>query len=213
MTNTALLLALPLGCKLALAAPIVKCADITAMSFGSEVKIESATLAPENCDVRGTIWPEAKFALKLPTAWNSRFQMVGNGGTAGVLSITTVDNGVSKGYATVSTDTGHDAAKEPLATFARRGPDNPNAERKVIDFGYMAVHETAVLAKKIIKAYYGEAPRYSYWVGCSTGGRLGFSEAQRYPEDFDGLAIGAPSLNVSGSALRMIWNARAALTG
>jgi feruloyl esterase len=213
MKNTALFIALTLGCSLALADPIVKCSDITAMSFGSEVKIESATLAPanaktpENCDVRGTIWPEAKFALKLPTAWNRRFQMVGNGGTAGVLSIAAVDNGVSKGYATVSTDTGHDAAKEPLATFARRGPDNPNADRKVIDFGYMAVHETAVLAKKIIKAYYGESPRYSYWVGCSTGGRQGMNEAQRFPEDFDGLVIGAPGLNGTGSNMRRIWNA------
>src|SRR5579859_6653693 len=131
MKKTALLIALTLAKGLMSAAPIVKCADIPAKSFGSEVKIESATLAPataktpENCDVRGTIWPEARFALKLPTAWNNRFQMVGNGGTAGVLSIAAVDTGVSKGYATVSTDTGHDAAKEPLATFARRGPDNP----------------------------------------------------------------------------------------
>jgi hypothetical protein len=107
--KTAFLIALTLGSKLMMAGPIVKCTDIPAMSFGSEVKIESATLAPataktpENCDVRGTIWPEAKFALKLPTAWNNRFQMVGNGGTAGVLSIAAVDNGVSKGYAAVST--------------------------------------------------------------------------------------------------------------
>ena len=213
MKKTTLLIALTLASKLMPAAPVVKCSGIPAMSFGSDVKIESATLAPataktpENCDVRGTIWPEAKFALKLPTAWNSRFQMVGNGGTAGVLSIAAVDTGVSKGYATVSTDTGHDAAKEPLATFARRGPDNPNAERKVIDFGYLAVHETAVLAKKIIKAYYGESPRYSYWVGCSTGGRQGMNEAQRYPEDFDGLVIGAPGLNGTGANMRRIWNA------
>src|SRR5260370_37512426 len=105
MTNTALLLALTLGSELALAGPIVKCADITAMSFGSEVKIESATLAPENCDVRGTIWPEAKFAMKLPTNWNGRFQMVGNGGTAGVLSMAAVDKGVSQGDGTCATDT------------------------------------------------------------------------------------------------------------
>ena len=211
MKKIALLIVLTLGCSLALADPIVKCSEIAAMSFGSEVKIESATPAPENCDVRGTIWPEAKFVLKLPTAWNGRFQMVGNGGTAGVLSFAAVDTGVRKGYATVSTDTGHDAAKEPLATFARRGPDNPNAERKVIDFGYMAVHETAVLAKKIIKAYYGQAPRYSYWVGCSTGGRQGMNEAQRFPEDFDGLVIGAPGLNGTGSNMRRIWNAVAQL--
>lgn len=211
--KTILLVILTLGPRLALAAPIVKCGDLAAISFGAEVKIESATLSsataniPENCDVRGTIWPEAKFVLKLPAAWNGRFQMVGNGGTAGVLSLGAVDNGVRKGYATASTDTGHDAAKEPLATFGRRASDNPNAERKVIDFGYQAVHETAVLAKKIVKAYYGEAPRYSYWVGCSTGGRQGMNEAQRFPEDFDGLVIGAPGLNGTGSNMRRIWNA------
>src|SRR5262249_42125622 len=148
-------------------------------------------------------WPENKFALKLPAAWNHRFQMVGNGGTAGVISFAAIDTGIRKGFATASTDTGHDASKKPLATFAKAGPGKPNAERKVLDFGYLAVHETAIVSKKIIKAYYGEAAHHSYWVGCSTGGRQGFSEAQRYPEDFDGLAIGAPSLNVSGSAMRV----------
>jgi feruloyl esterase len=159
-----------------LGAPVVKCSGLASASFGSDVKIESATVvpatdkAPEHCDVRGTIWPEDKFSVGLPTAWNNRFYMVGNGGTAGIISFGAMDVGLRKGYATASTDTGHDAAKEPLATLARSGADNPNAERKRIDFGYLAVHETAVLAKKIVKTYYGEAPRYSYWVGCSTGG-------------------------------------------
>src|SRR5947208_13124197 len=172
MKNIALLASLTLAAKLAFGAPALKCADVTATSFGTEVKIESATLTPasakvpEHCDVRGTIWPENRFAVKLPAAWNNRFQMVGNGGTAGVISLGPMDNGLRLGYATASTDTGHDAAKEPLATFARRAPENPNGERKLIDFGYMAVHETAELAKKIIQTYYGEAPRYSYWVGC-----------------------------------------------
>src|SRR5262249_38747651 len=124
-----------------------------------------------------------------------------------------MEAGLRKGFATASTDTGHDAAKEPLATFAKSGPDNPNSDRKVIDFGYQAVHETAVVAKKIIQAYYGEAPRYSYWVGCSTGGRQGLSEAQRFPGDFDGLVVGAPVLNLTGTNMRHIWNAQAVRTG
>src|SRR5437667_6955657 len=166
MKTIAILVSLTLGCGSGLAGPIVKCADLMAISFGPEVKIESATLAtPELCDVRGTIWPENKFAVKLPTGWNNRFYMVGNGGTAGTISHSAMDAGLRKGFAAASTDTGHDAAKEPLATFAKPGPNNPHAERKVIDFGYRAVHETAVLAKKIVKAYYGEAPLYSYWVG------------------------------------------------
>ncbi len=114
-----------------------------------------------------------------------------------------------KGYATASTDTGHNAEKEPLAVFAYPSPTNPNADRKAIDFDYQAVHETAVLGKKMIQAYYGEAPRYSYWVGCSTGGRQGMAEAQRFPEDFDGLVTGAPQIAATGSNMRILWNAQA----
>jgi hypothetical protein len=219
MKNIALLAALTLGASAGSATTVLKCSDIPAASLGPEVKIESASLTPataktpEHCDVRGTIWPENRFALKLPTKWNNRFYMVGNGGTAGTISLGAMENGLRLGYAAASTDTGHDAAKEPLASFAKRGPDNPNAERKIIDFGYQAVHETAVLAKKLIKAFYGEAPRYSYWVGCSTGGRQGLSEAQRFPEDFDGLVIGAPALNITGLNMRMIWNGQAAASG
>ena len=196
----------------------VKCTDLLTKSFGAEVKIESATVVaatatmPEHCDVRGTIWPEAKFALKLPKEWNQRFIMVGNGGHAGTISFAAMEPGLRRGFAAVSTDTGHDAAKEPGASYAYPGPNNPNAERKRLDFAYLAVHETAVLAKQIIKTHYGAAPRYSYWQGCSTGGRQGLMEAQRYPEDFDGLIIGAPALNPL-LGLRSIWNAQAALTG
>jgi hypothetical protein len=213
MKQIIFLTVMTIGAKALAGAPVMKCSDLTGVSFGSDVKIESAKLVaataanPEHCDVRGTIWPEDQFAVKLPTVWNSRFYMVGNGGTAGTISLPAMEQGLRKGYAAASTNTGHDMAKEQLASFGRRTADNPNAERKVIAFGYLAVHETAVLAKKIVKAYYGEAPRYSYWVGCSTGGRQGMNEAQRYPEDFDGLVIGAPGLDGTGSNMRRIWNA------
>jgi hypothetical protein len=197
----------------AFAAPVKKCDELAAMPFGADVKIESAKLVAatanlkEHCDIRGVIWPEAKFTLKLPTDWNNRFQMVGNGGWAG--SIGNVDGAVRDGYAATSTDTGHDAMKEPGATFAYPGPNNPNAARKVVDHGYLAVHETVLLAKKVIRAYYGADPRYSYWVGCSTGGREGLMEAQRYPEDFDGYVVGAPVLFLSGLQMKAIWNYQA----
>jgi hypothetical protein len=188
------------------------CDALAARSFGSEITIHSASVVPakenlpEHCDVRGVIWPEAKFAIKLPaTAWNERFQMVGNGGTAGVISFPAVDNALRKGFASASTDTGHDAAKEPLAAFAYVTPENPHGRRKLLDFAYLSVHNTAVLAKQVIQAYYGKAPRYSYWVGCSTGGRQGMQEAQRYPEDFDGLVIGAPGLYLTGNVTRRLW--------
>jgi feruloyl esterase len=195
------------------AAQSTACADLRSKSFGDQVTIQSAALVaatealPEHCDVRATIWPEVKFALKLPAGWNERFYMVGNGGTAGVISFEAMDVGVRKGFAAASTDTGHDAEKEPMAVFGRPGPDNPHAKQKIIDFGYRSVHETTVVAKRIIAAYYGRGPRYSYWVGCSTGGRQGLSEAQRYPEDFDGLVVGAPVVDLIGTNLRHAWNA------
>ena len=219
MTKTILFVGLMLCTSGSSYAQTVKCTDLLGKSFGPEVKIESANVVattatiPEHCDVRGTIWPEAKFALKLPKDWNHRFLMVGNGGTAGTISFAAMEPGLRRSFAVVSTDTGHDAAKEPGASFAYPGPNNPNAKRKLIDFAYQAVHETAVLAKEIIKTHYGTAPRYSYWQGCSTGGRQGMIEAQRFPEDFDGLIIGAPVLNHTGTVMRHVWNAQATATG
>src|SRR6266699_154435 len=112
-----------LGCALAsacvMAAPVKKCEELASMPFGADVKIESAKLVaaaanlPEHCDVRGVIWPEAKFAVKLPANWNNRFQMAGNGGWAGTISLAAIDTAVRLGYAATSTDTGHDAQKEP----------------------------------------------------------------------------------------------------
>src|SRR5207245_6975382 len=115
---------------------------------------------PAHWDVRAVICPEPGFAIKLPPAWNARFEMVGNGGTAGVISMGAVDGALRNGFAAASTDTGHDAAKEPLATFAYVTPENPNGRRKFIDFAYLSVHEAAVLSKQAIPAYYGAAARY-----------------------------------------------------
>jgi feruloyl esterase len=229
MKKLTLLVILSLTFKIGLTAVVVKCRDLPATAFGSEVKIDSAAIVTatattlEHCEVRGTIWPEAKFAVQLPTQWNRRFLMAGNGGTGGTIGLTgtatdyggveALEPALRKGFATASTDTGHDAAKEPLYSFAYPGPNNPNAERKLVDYAYQAVHETAVLAKKIMKTYYGEQPRYSYWIGCSGGGRQGLMEAQRFPADFDGLIVGAPALNLTGTQMRHFWNARTALAG
>lgn len=120
--------------------------------------------------------------------WNGKFQMLGNGGWAGGISYGTMPRSLNEGYATASTDTGH---KGGTGEFALGHPE------QVIDFGYRAVHETAVTSKAIISAFYERAPRLSYWNGCSTGGRQGLMEAQRYPEDFDGIIAGAPANNTT----------------
>jgi feruloyl esterase len=124
--------------------------------------------------------------LPAGAAWNGKFLAVGGGGWAGVISYGALAAALQEGYATASTDTGH-AASNP--GFAVGHPE------KVVDFSHRAVHEMTVKAKAILAAHYSRGPRFSYWNGCSTGGRQGLMEAQRYPEDFDGIVAGAPASN------------------
>src|SRR5262252_5821528 len=105
-----------------------------------------------------------------------------------------------RGYATSSTDTGHSGSS---ASFALGHPE------KLIDYAYRSEHEMTVAAKKIIAAFYGSGPRWSYWNGCSAGGKQALKEAQRYPEDFDGIIAGSPAANWTGRAAQSIWVAQA----
>jgi len=146
---------------------------------------------PTFCRVTATLTPSSDSDIKievwLPAAdWNGKFQAVGNGGWAGTITYDRLAAALREGYATASTDTGHAGAN---ASFALGHPE------KIVDFAYRAVHEMAVKSKAIIAAFYGHAPRFSYWTGCSTGGRQALMEAQRYPEDFDGIIAGAPANN------------------
>lgn len=122
--------------------------------------------------------------LPLAEAWNGRFLNVGDGGKDGDLDF--ADHRVAQGYAIANSNTGHDAGSEPGASFAY---DNRQAE---IDFGYRAVHVTVTAANTLLQEYYGRPAEYSYHEGCSTGGRQGLMEAQRFPGDFDGIVAGAP---------------------
>lgn len=145
-------------------------------------KIVSATeTLPEHCRVHGFIQPAVEFELKLPLNWNGRFFMVGNGGYLGMFFDQSY--GLARGYATASTNTGHDG---PDPGFAL---NNRAAE---IDFAFRAIHLTVLAAKRLIKQFYGKKPKYSYYRGCSTGGRQGLMEVQRFADDFDGWSIGAP---------------------
>ena len=107
---------------------------------------------------------------------------------------------LGRGYATASTDTGH------VGNTASFGLGHPE---KVIDFGWRAVHEMTVVSKKIVAAYYDAAPRFSYWNGCSAGGRQALKEAQRFPADFDGIIAGAPGLDWTGRASQAVYVAQA----
>src|SRR5688572_7671677 len=141
----------------------------------------------EYCYVRGVISPAVGFHVQLPLreSWSGRFLMWGDGGKDGDLDF--ADPRVAEGYAVANTNMGHDSGAEPGSSFAL---DNRQAE---IDFGHRAVHLTVVAAKEVAESYYGRAPVYSYFEGCSTGGRQGLMEAQRYPYDFDGMVAGAPA--------------------
>jgi hypothetical protein len=180
---------------------------------GYEFSINSSTLVkatgevPEHCRVAGQILPEIQFEVNLPTAWNGRLYMFGNGGFTGEPfdapgRIATREQALKHGFAVASTNTGHEALLEPLASFAVN-------RQKLLDYAYRAVHVTAMTAKQIANAFYQAQVSHSYFDGCSTGGRQGLMSAQRFPEDFDGIVVGAPVLNFSGSLLRHIWRAQA----
>jgi len=157
-----------------------------------DVKITSATLESQfapHCKVAGIIGTETHFELLLPDNWNGKFVMGGGAGFVGFVVNTALMYGaLQKGYATVGTDTGHQG--HPLdASWALN-----NLER-VVSFGHQAVHRTAVTAKSLISDYYGRNISRSYFTGCSRGGGQALMEAQRYPEDFDGIVAGAPAYN------------------
>ena len=142
---------------------------------------------PAFCRVTATLTPtsdsDIKIEVWLPSSgWNGEFQAVGNGGWAGTISYPALAAAVGAGYASASTDTGHDT---PGATFAMNHPE------KLVDYGHRAVHEMTVQAKTMIGAFYGSAPTLSLWNGCSTGGRQGVIEASRYPSDYDAIVAGA----------------------
>jgi feruloyl esterase len=144
---------------------------------------------------------EIQIAIWLPTeGWNGKLLSNGNGGWSGSISPTTLANGLRRGYATAMSDLGHEGGS---ASFALGHPE------KLTDFGYRAADEMTIAAKAVIATYYGRAPKFSYWTGCSAGGRSAMMEAQRYPSDYDGIIAGSPGLNWTGRALLAIWIAQA----
>ena len=157
---------------------------------------------PAFCRVALSIKPTSDSDIKVEvwmpmTGWNGKFQGVGNGAWNGAVQTAALATGLAKGYAMASTDTGHEGGS---ASFALGHPE------KLIDFGYRAVHEMTVKGKAITTAFYdNSAPKYSYFVGCSAGGKQAIKETQMYPADYDGVVAGSPGVNWSGRALQTIW--------
>jgi hypothetical protein len=164
---------------------------------------------PARCVVKGVARPtsdsEIKFELWLPVGgWNRKYQQAGNGGWAGAIPTQSLIEPLRRGYATAATDDGHEASGI-VASWATGHPE------KLVDFGYRAVHETGLQAKAIMRAFYGRDPARSYFVGCSDGGREALMEAQRYPQDFDGIIAGAPANTWSRLMAGGLWNEQALL--
>jgi feruloyl esterase len=185
------------------------CASLTSLRL-PDIKIQEAVAVPAattgairaaHCRVTGVIGTEIRFALLLPDTWNGKFFMGGGGGFVGSIQ-NSAQSTVNLGYATAGTDTGHQGNGTD-ASWALN-----NLERKV-NFGYLAVHRTAEAAKAIIAARYGKPSARNYFQGCSRGGGQALMEAQRFPEDFDGIVAGAPAYDWTGIAAAMIRNMQA----
>ena len=171
------------------ASRVVAAGEFTIKSLPAFCRVE-ATLHPSNdSDIRIEVW--------LPLErWNTKLQGVGNGAWAGVISTSALATALTAGYAGVSGDAGHQG-NEP--TFLQGHPE------KLIDFAYRGVHEMTVAAKAIVAAFYGEAPKYSYFNGCSTGGRQALTEVQRFPDDYDGIIAGDPVNDSSRIQSTQLW--------
>ncbi len=152
---------------------------------------------PAFCRVAGVIRPSSdsyiRFEVRLPAVgWNGKFQGAGNRSFAGSINFAVLGDAVRHNYASASTDTGHTDNSGTSAAWALNHPE------KVVDYGYRAIHLTAINAKAISAAFYGRGPEHSYFNSCSNGGREGLIEAQRYPADYDGIIAGAPANDGTG---------------
>jgi feruloyl esterase len=195
------------------AAPVIaaSCEDLRSLelpvtTITSAVTIVANSDWPAYCAVHATLRPSPDSDIKIEVAlplsgWNGKYQAVGNGGWSGAINEGGMMTALRQGYATSSTDTGHQGSS---AKFALGHPE------KLIDYAWRSEHEMTVKAKAIIAAFYGNGPKLSYWNGCSAGGKQAMKEAQRFPADFDGIVAGAPGLDWVARATLSMWVAQAA---
>ncbi len=182
--------------------PVMECGQLAQADFSNvaeaPLKVTSAEAVNDGrpapyCRVLGYVAPRVQFEVRLPLkGWTQRFLQTGCGGTCGNLNIRVSNaNGCAVAQngelALASTDMGHQGQDPSWG-------DDPQLR---IDFAYRGVHVTAMAAKALMEKFYGRKPRYSYFAGCSDGGREALMEAQRYPEDFNGITAGAPAMNFS----------------
>jgi len=212
--STLALLVAGIVCAPTHAAAPMSCESLAGLHL-PDTTIATATVVPAGafnsaivttaCRVAGSIKPtsdsDIRFEVWMPTSgWNGKFLSAGEGGYAGSINYGGIGGALSRGYAGGSTDTGHVGG---TADFA---PEHPE---KVTDFGWRGKHLQAARSKDIIRAFYGSPAKHSYFSSCSNGGRQALMEIQRFPEDYDGLLVGAPANNWTHHFAGFIWNEQA----
>jgi feruloyl esterase len=168
--------------------------EVKGGSFTAPNARNAMTGLPAFCRVAMTLTPSSdsdiRVELWLPLQnWNGKFQGVGNGGWAGSITYGALAEGLRRGYATASTDTGH----QDDVTSAKWALGHPE---KVVDYAWRSEHEMTVKSKVMIAAFYGQDPKYSYWTGCSGGGKQAITEAQKFPDDYDGIVAGSSAYDL-----------------
>jgi feruloyl esterase len=166
---------------------------------GSPLKLTVPAFCRVEATARPTSDSEIKIEVWIPAAdaWNGKFQAVGNGGYQGSISYAAMATALRRGYATASTDTGHTGDD---VIFGKGHPE------KVIDFGWRAIHLMTDTAKLVVRNATGRFAAKSYFVGCSSGGHQAMSEAQRFPDDYDGILAGAPANNRIRQTFGFMWS-------
>lgn len=203
----------------------VDCNELQGKSFGDALVFEVAdvqgaltiaalgnskatVLRSPLCRVRGMMTPVEGSSIQIEvwlppkSAWNGKYVGVGNGAFLGSIMFDEMERPFARGYAVSSTDAGHiSTGSDSSWAFGR--------PERVVDWAWRAHHLTAVASKQIIDTYYGTAPKHSYFLGCSKGGASAMMEAQRFPEDYDGILVGAPGANQTGQITSYLWTQQA----
>ncbi|WP_373987303.1 tannase/feruloyl esterase family alpha/beta hydrolase [Duganella sp. BuS-21] len=160
--------------------------------------VAAAGTQPALCLVSGVVAPAVNFTLALPLeGWNEKFFQHGCGGSCGTARQYYCEQPLSRGYACISTDMGHSGPSREWIW----GRD----QQALVDFAFRSTHVTALVGKALVAGFYQDQPKKSYFYGCSTGGRQAMVEAERFPDDFDGIIAGGPIINQTGAAMQLLW--------
>jgi hypothetical protein len=184
------------------------CSKLLKLNLKDTLITEAAVIpakgdTPEYCRVQGGLETVILFEVSMPTtAWNDKLFYVGGGGYNG--SVPELTDALARGYAAAGSDTGHRGFHWDASAMY----NNPQSQ---VNYGHRATHLVTLLSKEIIKAYYGTAAKYSYFCGCSNGGKMALMEAERYPEDFDGIVGGGYVVDRTKEMMMFVWTQRALL--